>query len=190
MKKGFLAIGLLGMSGILVACGGGSSSVSTKKPTKPASSPATTTASATVMTASTSLGTILVGANGRTLYELDADTPTMSMCTAACATLWPPLTVAGSPVAGSGVNQAQLTVLNGPNGAQVVYAGHPLYEFSQDSAPGDVKGQNFANNIWHVLSGTGQAVMTAVPTPTTAPPPATPPATSNSGSGSSGGMGY
>jgi predicted lipoprotein with Yx(FWY)xxD motif len=185
VKKGFLGIGLLGMSGILVACGGSSSGVSTKKPTKQASSPTTTMAPATVMTASTSLGTILVAANGRTLYELDADTPTMSMCTAACAMLWPPLTVAGSPVAGSGVNQAQLTVLNGPSGAQVVYAGHPLYEFSQDSAPGDVKGQNFANNIWHVLSGTGRVVTTAVPTPTTAPP-----TTSSSGSGSSGGMGY
>jgi len=187
VKKGLLAIGVLGLSGVLAACGGGGSSVSSKPATKKASSPTTTTAPATVRTASTSLGTILVAANGRTLYALDADTPTMSMCTGACAMLWPPLTASGSPVAGPGVTQAQLTVLNGPNGAQVVYAGHPLYEFAQDSAPGDVKGQNFANNIWHVLSATGQVITTAAPsTPTV--PPTSPPTTSSSGSG--GGMGY
>ncbi len=176
---------LLGMSGVLAACGGGGSSVSAKPAAKSASSPTTTTAPATVMTANSSLGTILVAANGRTLYELDEDTPTMSRCTGACAMLWPPLTVAGQPVGGGGVTQSQLSVLNGPNGAQVVYAGHPLYEFSQDTAAGDVRGQNFANNIWHVLSATGQVVMTAAPTTTTAVP-----SSPSSGSGSSGGMGY
>ena len=202
---------LLGMSGVLAACGGGGSSVSAKPAAKSASSPTTTTAPATVMTANSSLGTILVAANGIIRHNRDRhekalwtdqsggdpieiyqagdergeDTPTMSRCTGACAMLWPPLTVAGQPVGGGGVTQSQLSVLNGPNGAQVVYAGHPLYEFSQDTAAGDVRGQNFANNIWHVLSATGQVVMTAAPTTTTAVP-----SSPSSGSGSSGGMGY
>ncbi len=199
MRKGPIVSALLVGSVLLAACGGGTSSVSSKKTTKPASS---TKAAATVQTASSSLGTILVAANGRTLYELDSDTATMSSCTAACAMLWPPLTVTGTPVAGAGVNQSLLTVLRDANGTQVVYNGHPLYEFAQDTAAGDVKGQGFAGNIWHVLTAAGQPVLTAAssatttaPTPPpTAPPtaPATVPATmpSGSGSGSSGGYGY
>src|ERR1700683_3045015 len=161
---------------MLAACGGGASSVSAKT-TKAAPSSSTKSAPPTVMTATSPLGTILVAANGRTLYELDSDTATMSTCTGSCTMLWPPLTVTGKPIAGAGVDQSQLTVLNGPNGDQVVYAGHPLYEFAQDTAPGDVKGQNFAGNIWHVLTAAGQEVMTPLPTAPTTPTTATPPTT-------------
>jgi hypothetical protein len=52
-------------------------------------------------------------------------------------------------------------------------------------APGDLKGQGFAGNIWHVVSPTGQTITAAVP----ANAPASTPASSGSGSGS-GGYGY
>lgn len=179
MKKGTTAALVLGLGGLLLAaCGGGGSSVSS--PGTTAKTPSTTAkaTSGTVNVADSKLGKILVDANGRTLYAFDHDTPTTSACTTAngCAGLWPPL-MASSPAAGSGVTASMLSVLAG--GSQVVYNGHPLYTFAQDTAPGDVKGQNFAGNIWHVVSPAGQTITAALPAST--------PATSSGGSGSSGG---
>jgi predicted lipoprotein with Yx(FWY)xxD motif len=180
VKKGTTAVLVLGLGGVLAACSGGGSSVSSSTKSKSATTaPAT---SGTVNEANSPLGKILVDANGRTLYALTADTPTMSACTGACAGLWPPLMASGQPTAGTGVTAAMLTVLNGANGMQVVYGGHPLYTFMQDMAPGDLKGQGFAGNIWHVVSPTGQPITASVPAATT-------PTTKAPGS-SSGGYGY
>jgi len=181
VKKGTTAVLVLGLGGVLAACGGGGSSVSSPaKKSNPASSSATAT-SGTVDVASSKLGKILVDANGRTLYAFDHDTPTMSACTVAngCAGLWPPLMMTGPPTGGTGVTASMLSVLAG--GTQVVYGGHPLYTFAMDTAPGDLKGQGFAGNIWHVVSPTGQTITAAVPANT--------PASTGSGSGS-GGYGY
>lgn len=196
MRKGLTAIALLALSGLLAACGGGSSGVSAKK-ASPAKT-ATTTAPATVMVANSSLGMILVDATGRTLYAFANDTPTMSNCTASCAMLWPPLTATGQPAGGSGVDGTKLTVLTGASGMQVVYNGHPLYLFAQDSAAGDVKGQGFAGGLWHVIAPTGQIVTTAAAgsgattptTPTTSAPSATSGTTATTGSHPMGGYGY
>jgi predicted lipoprotein with Yx(FWY)xxD motif len=182
-----LAVAALGLSVVLAACGGGSSGVSSKKSNS--SGAATTTAPAqpaTLMAANSSLGMILVNAQGKTLYELDKDTATMATCTGGCTALWPPLTVTGTPVAGSGVTASMLTVLTGANGMQVLYNGHPLYTFAQDSAPGDVKGQGFAGGIWHVVSPTGQVITASASAP---PSSAASSGSGSSGSGSSGGGG-
>lgn len=125
---------------------------------------------ATVKVANSKLGQILVDANGKTLYQLDPDTATMTNCTGGCAGLWPPLTVTGQPVGGSGIDASKLTTLNDPNGTQVVYAGHPLFTFSRDNAPGDLNGQGFANNMWHVIAPSGQLITSPVPAGNTPPP--------------------
>jgi predicted lipoprotein with Yx(FWY)xxD motif len=185
-----MAVAALGLSGVLAACGGGSSNNVSSKNSK-SSAASTTTAPAappTVTVASTSLGMVLVASNGHTLYELDKDTPTMAMCTGGCAGLWPPLTATGTPTGGTGVDATKLTILTGPNGMQVVYAGHPLYMFSQDSAPGDVKGQGFAGNIWHVVSPSGTPITTAT-TATTAAGASSSGSSGGSTGGSSGGSG-
>jgi predicted lipoprotein with Yx(FWY)xxD motif len=179
VRKGFVAGGLFSLVGLLAACGGGSGSVSAKSSSKPAAQPAT--AAATVKTASSSLGTILVDASGKTLYAFMPDSATMSACTASCAMLWPPLTATGAPVAGTGVTASMLTTITDANGTQVVYGGHPLYTFMNDSGPGQTNGQGFANGLWHVVSPSGQIVTSSAP--------ATTPSTSGSGSGSSGGGG-
>jgi predicted lipoprotein with Yx(FWY)xxD motif len=187
VKKGTTAVLVLGLGGVLAACGGGGSSVSS--PAKKSSKPASTTqpTAATVKVADSALGKILVAANGRTLYAFMPDTATMSACTTAngCAGLWPPLTATGTPTGGTGVTASLLTVLTDANGTQVVYGGHPLYMFANDTAPGDLKGQGFAGNIWHVVSPSGQIITTAVP----AAPAATTPTTS-APMGGSGGYGY
>ncbi len=177
MRKGLVAVGLFGLVGVLTACGGGSGSVTAKQSKPPAAPPAT------VKTATSSLGTILVDANGRTLYAFMPDTATMSACTASCAMLWPAVTVTGAPVAGTGVTASMLTTITDANGTQVVYGGHPLYTFANDHAAGDVNGQGFANGLWHVVSPSGQIVTTSTPATT----PTTQPTSSGSGSGSSGG---
>ncbi len=98
---------------------------------------------ATVGAGASSLGTVLVGATGLTLYTHSGDTSTTSTCTGGCATAWPPLTVpAGQqPTAGPGVTGKLGTLVRSDGSTQASYNGHPLYYWTGDSKPGDVSGQ-------------------------------------------------
>src|SRR5580704_17358227 len=69
---------------------------------------ATNAGQATVMIAKTPLGRILVDSRGRTLYDFPPDKGGMSSYYGACAALWPPLTITGTPHAGAGVRAALL----------------------------------------------------------------------------------
>lgn len=116
---------------------------------------------ATVKTARSHLGRIIVDGRGRTLYLFEKDRHGHSRCSGACAAYWPPLLVHGKPIAGRGVKQRLLGVTRRANGAkQVTYAGHPLYRFVQDTRPGQTKGQgtNFFGGGWDVLSPTGKKI--------------------------------
>jgi predicted lipoprotein with Yx(FWY)xxD motif len=108
---------------------------------------------------SSSLGKILVDSKGRTLYAFGHDLNNKSRCSGACASNWPPaLTKAKKPKVGAGVSSAKLRVIKRQDGGrQLSYAGHPLYRFSLDGAPGDMKGQglNAFGGIWHVVSPAG-----------------------------------
>jgi predicted lipoprotein with Yx(FWY)xxD motif len=107
----------------------------------------------TVSTATSSLGTIFVDANGKALYTWDRDTSATSTCTGGCATTWPPLILPSgttAPVAGPGVTG--LTASARPDDAtkmQVVWNGKPLYGYAADTAPGEVKGDG-VGGTWHV----------------------------------------
>ena len=97
----------------------------------------------TVATASSpSLGMILTGANGLTLYTYSGDSSGTSTCTGGCATAWPPLTVpAGQrPTAGTGVTGPLTTLVRTDGTTQVAYDGLPLYYWQGDAKPGDVTG--------------------------------------------------
>ena len=114
-------------------------------------------AEATVATGNTSLGEILVDGRGRTLYLFTKDSESKSACEDACADLWPPL-VAGRARADGGVDGTKLgTLTRGDGTTQVTYAGHPLYTYAQDSAPGDVTGQN-VGGVWFAVRADGTAV--------------------------------
>jgi predicted lipoprotein with Yx(FWY)xxD motif len=171
MKRtlGWLA-GLLTFALIVAACGGGggdnsaaksssrSTTTTTPAPTTTAVATTTTTAppaaAATVKTASVSVGTILVDANGKTLYSYANDQGTTAGCTGGCATIWPPLMATGTPVAGSGVDSTKLSTAST---GQVVYNGHLLYTYSVDTAPGDTNGQGLAG-LWHVVAPSGDII--------------------------------
>jgi predicted lipoprotein with Yx(FWY)xxD motif len=143
----------------LVAAGCGSS----KKSSGASSRTSTQVASksGTVSLASTSLGKILVGPNGHTLYLFEKDKGVKSACSGSCPAVWPPLTTTGKPGAGSGVDAAKLSVTKRSDGKrQVVYAGHPLYFYSDDTKTGDTKGQGSKafGAEWYVLSAAGSKV--------------------------------
>jgi predicted lipoprotein with Yx(FWY)xxD motif len=146
---------VIALAVVLAACGGGggggggsaakkSSTTAAASTTTPASTSSSTTTSApaaanpTLKTASSSLGAIVVSTDGKTLYAFANDQGTTSACTGGCATIWPPLKATGTPTGGSGIDASKLST----NAAgQVVYNGHPLYNFSGDSAAGTTNGQ-------------------------------------------------
>jgi predicted lipoprotein with Yx(FWY)xxD motif len=134
--------------------------------TAPSSAESTTTAPphATLSTAPSPLGTILVTGTGRTLYDFSRDTSGASACTdVLCTILWPPLTVTGHPSVSGGAQDALVGVIQRPDGtSQVTYAGHPLYTYKEDLSPGMITGQAVrqSGGYWFVLSPSGQQIDT------------------------------
>jgi predicted lipoprotein with Yx(FWY)xxD motif len=155
---------LLALAAVLAlaatACGSGTSGSAAGAAEANTQAPADAQ-SATVSERDTSLGTILVGGNGMTLYLFEKDTGSESTCNDACAGAWPPLTTSGEPQAGKGVEASRLGTTERKDGStQVTYAGHPLYFFVKDSAPGDTNGQGVDGfgAEWYVLSPEGMKV--------------------------------
>jgi predicted lipoprotein with Yx(FWY)xxD motif len=149
---------------VLAACGGsGSSSTSSTATTatsaaKPAGSPRP---ASIVGTSTSSLGTFLVDAKGRSLYLWDADHGSKSVCSSACATAWPPLTTTGKPKA-SGMAKSSLlgTTKRADGSREVTYAGHPLYYYAGDTGSGQTNGQGSDSfgSPWWVVSPAGKAI--------------------------------
>jgi predicted lipoprotein with Yx(FWY)xxD motif len=144
---------------------GGAAAASTPATTT-AAAPATTVApaaaaaavKATVATAPSKLGTILVDAQGRTLYAFTKDADGTSTCDGNCAKAWPPVTVQGTPAAGAGIDGKLLTTVPRADGtAQLKIGKWPLYTFSGDGAPGDTNGQGSAGS-WFVVGADGKLV--------------------------------
>jgi predicted lipoprotein with Yx(FWY)xxD motif len=110
---------------------------------------------------SAAVGTYLVDAKGKSLYLFKKDTGKTSKCAGMCAQAWPPLTVNGSPKAGSGVKASKLSTSKRTGGArQVTYNGHPLYHFSGDSKAGDTNGQGSQafGARWYLVTKSGKAI--------------------------------
>jgi len=108
-------------------------------------------------------GPILVDDKGMTVYLFVKDTGTASTCYAQCATFWPPVLTTGKPQAGVGVDASLLGATTRTDGkVEVTYAGHPLYYFATDKAPGDTTGQgvNGFGDLWWVVKPSGVAVTT------------------------------
>jgi predicted lipoprotein with Yx(FWY)xxD motif len=147
----------------LALAGCGSSS---NKASVPAHPVASNGQPATVGVANSGLGNILVDAQGRTLYLFQKDSGTTSACTGACATFWPPLTVTGTPTAGSGANASLIsTTMRSDGKSQVVYNGHPVYLYTGDHQAGDTTGQGLVafGGGWFALCAAGDQVSGAGP---------------------------
>lgn len=109
------------------------------------------------MVADSTLGEIVVDADGKTLYMFDTDTQGSgeSSCTGECLTNWPPLTTEGDAPAVQGVTGEVGTITTADGSQQVTLNGWPLYYFAGDAAAGDVNGQG-VGGIWWVLSPAGE----------------------------------
>lgn len=185
MRNRWFAVPVLaGAAAVLTACGSSSPSSSPPATSAPAasssSSPAgsSSASTATISTRSTGIGTVLVNAQGHTLYWFAIDTPTKSNCNGSCTTYWPPVT--GKPVAASGTSLPKgfSTISRSDGSVQATYDGHPLYTYAADSAAGMTSGNglNLSGGLWWAM------------TPSGAKPAATPsPSTSTSSGGGGGG---
>jgi predicted lipoprotein with Yx(FWY)xxD motif len=97
-------------------------------------------------TADSPKGQILTDAKGMTLYVFDRDTGGKSACAGPCASNWPPLTAAADAQPAGGYT----IVARDDGGRQWAYKGQPLYTWKNDKKPGDVTGDGFNNNTWHI----------------------------------------
>ena len=154
--KFLIPIALLGaiVAAIVIATSGGSSATG-------ASAPSAKSAAGTIATRQTPLGRILVDGKGRTLYLFEADKPNVSTCAGACASIWPPDTSTGEPVAINGASAVKLATIAGPGGKrEITYNGWPLYYYAGDSKPGDTTGQGLDQfgAKWYVVAASGHKI--------------------------------
>jgi predicted lipoprotein with Yx(FWY)xxD motif len=163
-----LALPALAAAGALTlgACSQGAAASPGSGPVYGSTSPSSSTGSAPAGsgTALAVRGKILTDGRGFTVYAFEADKGTMSNCSGACATAWPPVTTTGTtPKVGTGVKQTLVGQTARSDGTrQLTYAGHPLYLFEGDSAPGNTNGQGSQafGARWDVVTPTGQEVTT------------------------------
>jgi predicted lipoprotein with Yx(FWY)xxD motif len=96
-----------------------------------------TTASEVSTEKNAKLGTVLVA--GNTVYAQKG-----KACTGQCLKTWTPVVLPDGTTtasAGSGVDAAKLGTKTTASGAlQITYGGKPLFWYTKDKAPGDVKG--------------------------------------------------
>jgi predicted lipoprotein with Yx(FWY)xxD motif len=139
MRTPLLPGSLVALAGLLAACGSGGSATQAPTATTAAPTPApaatepATGSSVPVTLADTSLGSVLTGADGMTLYVFVPDGGGESTCYDACAQNWPPLL--GSVTPGSGLDAGDFGTTTRKDGAaQVTFYGWPLYYFAGDKA--------------------------------------------------------
>jgi predicted lipoprotein with Yx(FWY)xxD motif len=145
---------LVATAALLGACGGSDDNKETTRRSAP-STTAAATGAATVKTAETGIGTVLVDAEGKTLYLYANDQGTTSAVPSAVLAAWPPLVASGTPVAGDGVDGSKLETVQQPDGqTYVVYNGHPLYTFTGDASAGQTNGHKLGN-VWYALTPAG-----------------------------------
>ena len=101
---------------------------------------------APTMTGDSAKGKVLTDAKGMTLYVFDKDADGKSACNGPCATNWPPLMASSDAKA-----QGDYTIVTRDDGSkQWAYKSKPLYTWVKDTKPGDISGDGFLNNAWHI----------------------------------------
>jgi predicted lipoprotein with Yx(FWY)xxD motif len=188
-NRWWAAPGIAAAVAILAACGssaatssgsgGSGGSASSSAPSAPSSG----SSASHIKTTSALGGTVLTNSKGFTLYWFAIDTPTKSNCNGACATFWPP--VIGKPTMASGTALTGKfgTITRADGKTQATYAGHPLYTYKGDTAPGQVHGNglNIEGGLWWAVTPSG-AKLTSAPNPGSS--------SSSGTSGGGGGYGY
>ena len=103
-------------------------------------------------------GSALVTASGKSVYLLSTDPAGSSKCTGKCAKIWVPVTVSGSPSAGSGVDSSKLSTFKRSDGTtQVLYNKQALYTFTGQGATSG-EGQASFGGVWYLVAPSGAAI--------------------------------
>lgn len=141
------ALGLL----TLAACGTSSGAATP--------GPAGSSSAAVLRTAAGPLGTIVVDAQGRTVYVFDKDAPNSgtSACTGGCAGVWPAVTTSSATPQVDGVTAKVGTIERADGTMQVTLNGLPLYRYAGDGKAGDTHGQGL-QHLWWVVSPSGAKI--------------------------------
>lgn len=99
-------------------------------------------------------GTLITGANNRTLYVLKADeksTPAhekSSTCNGACAAVWPPVLASGTPAVAGKADASLIGLTTRSDGTkQVTYNGLPLYYYVPDTKAGQATGNHLKDGF-------------------------------------------
>lgn len=155
---------LAGVSLVVLALAGcapaGTGTAPPAETTESASPPATDVpVELALTTAESSLGTIVVNADGMSVYVFDKDTPNSgaSTCEGDCLDNWPAVTVEENSLEAEGVTGTVDTITRSDGSLQVTLNGWPLYLYAGDMAAGDVTGQA-VGGVWWVVSPTGDKI--------------------------------
>jgi predicted lipoprotein with Yx(FWY)xxD motif len=150
------------LAGIAIAgCGGGGNNNNNSNSDGVAPPKTADGKPATIGIDNSSLGTILVDSEGRTVYLFRKDAGTKSACSGECARDWPPVRATGNPTSGSGLTGSMVSTTARTDGKpQVTYNGHPLYRYEGDHKAGDTNGQglNAFGAPWYAVSSGGNEV--------------------------------
>jgi predicted lipoprotein with Yx(FWY)xxD motif len=150
------AAGALLAATLLAACGSSGASGGTSGGSSSGGSSGSGTGTVMVGTVN-GYGSVLVTASGRPLYILSSDPTGSSRCTGACAKTWRPLTVSGSPHAGSGVTSSLISSFTRSDGTtQVLYNKHALYTHAGSAS--SAAGTASDGGVWYLISAKGAAV--------------------------------
>ena len=104
---------------------------------------------ADVETLSTTLGQVMTGQDGKTLYFFARDVAGDANCTGACLDTWP-IFYKETPTLGKGMKAADFATITRADGnKQTTFKGWPLYYYKNDTKAGDVAGEN-VGNVWMV----------------------------------------
>ena len=160
MNSRFL-VALAGTAMAVVALSGCSASGTPSASTPTTSASATPAAMAAAATATNTLGKIVVDGKGMTAYAFDVDVANSgkSACLAACAALWPAITTTTTTPTVTGITGTVSSITGTDGSKQITINGMPIYTFSKDTAPNDVKGQGF-KGVWHALTPAGVKITT------------------------------
>src|SRR4051794_21919356 len=152
-------LGLVALAVVVTAAACGGSSSGGGDAVTPQSSGGSGS-SGSAVTVGTSDGHLVDG-TGRSGYLFEADTGSTSTCAGACASAWPPVTTSADAQPDGPVKAAKLGTTQRDDGStQVTYAGHPLYYYGGDSAPGDTNGQGSEafGAEWYLVAPSGESV--------------------------------
>ncbi|MEU3272494.1 hypothetical protein ABZ639_16755 [Saccharomonospora sp. NPDC006951] len=162
-----LALGVMAVAFAAAACGSGGGDGQEGQAGAP------TTGSPVSAVDHGDLNQVLVDDSGMTLYASSEEAGRIG-CVDGCLAIWKPLTVRpGTTLSGdAGLANGLGTVTRPDTGAtQVTYQGYPLYTFTQDSAAGDLKGDNVKDSFgsmsftWHTMTQAGFAGTTPPSSP-------------------------